>query len=127
VKKLKPCPFCGNTPSTFDTNQGTKWGFVVCCIQGPEVRTSYKPEEHWREDAIRSWNDRCDSHSSLRYYQSRDELQFFQLKVREAYEAWAGSELPQNPSAETAPEAYAYKVIGDILEPIMDAIKELDV
>lgn len=61
---LKPCPFCGETPDieselTFQSNQGTKWGFVVCCCQGPEVRTGYGPLEDWREDAIEEWNTRA--------------------------------------------------------------------
>lgn len=43
--------------------------------------------------------------------------------IREAYEAWRGSGLPQNPQAETAPEAYAYKIINDMLEPIRKALK----
>jgi len=60
---LKPCPFCGETPDaanplTFQMNQGDKWGFVVCCCNGPEVRTGYQDVEHWRADAIAAWNSR---------------------------------------------------------------------
>ena len=63
ARGLLPCPFCGvkpdiNDPATFQSNQGDKWGFVVCCGTGPEVRTSYKPVEHWRDDAITAWNRR---------------------------------------------------------------------
>lgn len=60
---LLPCPFCGTTPdidnpATFQTNQGTKWGFVVCCCNGPEVRTGYQEASEWRDDAIKEWNTR---------------------------------------------------------------------
>ena len=62
--ELLSCPFCGltpdiNDPNTFQTNQGTKWGFVVCCCNGPEVRTSYKEASYWRDDAIAAWNTRA--------------------------------------------------------------------
>ena len=62
--ELKPCPFCGETPdvndpATFQMNQGTKWGFVVCCCNGPEVRTEYQPVEHWKAEAIAAWNRRA--------------------------------------------------------------------
>lgn len=64
--KLRECPFCGQTPDiahpyTFQSNQGTKWGYVVCCCQGPEVRTGYGPVEEWRDDAITAWNTRAHS------------------------------------------------------------------
>lgn len=58
-----PCPFCGQTPdidnpATFVSDQGDKWGHIVCCCAGPEVRTGYKPLKHWRQDAIDAWNER---------------------------------------------------------------------
>ncbi len=58
--KLKPCPFCGVTPDedSHYTNQGTKWGGILCCIEGPEVRTSYKAWPFFKQDAIDAWNDR---------------------------------------------------------------------
>ncbi|WAJ27589.1 Lar family restriction alleviation protein [Antarcticirhabdus aurantiaca] len=64
--KLLPCPFCGttpdiNNPATFQSSQGTKWGAVVCCCTGPEVRTGYDPVEEWRDDAIEAWNTRVSS------------------------------------------------------------------
>lgn len=45
---VKPCPFCGATPdiddpNTFRASQGDKWGAMVCCCEGPEVRTGYGP------------------------------------------------------------------------------------
>lgn len=63
--KVRPCPFCGDTPDidnhlTFEADQGTKWGHIVCCGQGPEVRTGYQDVEHWRDDAITEWNKRAD-------------------------------------------------------------------
>jgi len=62
-EKLKPCPFCGDVPdvdnpATFQSNQGTKWGFVVCCCNGPEVRTGYGPVDEWKAEAIAAWNQR---------------------------------------------------------------------
>jgi Lar family restriction alleviation protein len=62
--RLLPCPFCGETPNpddplTFQMNQGDKWGFVVCCCQGPEVRTEYHTLEHWKQKAIDAWNTRA--------------------------------------------------------------------
>lgn len=62
--KLKPCPFCGETPDqddplTFQDIQGAKWGSVVCCCTGPEVRTCYESVEHWRDDAAEAWNTRA--------------------------------------------------------------------
>ena len=58
--KLKPCPFCGVTPDedSHYINQGTKWGGILCCIEGPEVRTSYKAWPFFKQDAIDAWNDR---------------------------------------------------------------------
>jgi hypothetical protein len=62
--KMLPCPFCGAVPDsdnngTFDTICAGKWGFVVCCCQGPEVRTNYHELEHWKQDAIDAWNERA--------------------------------------------------------------------
>lgn len=59
-----PCPFCGQTPdidnpATFDADQGDKWGHIVCCCSGPEVRTNYMPLEYWKQDAINAWNERA--------------------------------------------------------------------
>jgi hypothetical protein len=61
--KLLPCPFCGSipdvsNPDTFATINTSKYGAVMCCITGPEVRTSYMSLEHWRGDAIAAWNRR---------------------------------------------------------------------
>lgn len=61
---LRPCPFCGETPdagkpATFDCDQGGKWGFVVCCCRGPEVRTGYGPPATWQGEAVAAWNDRA--------------------------------------------------------------------
>lgn len=65
TEALKPCPFCGETPDasdprTFQDSQGTKWGSVVCCCTGPEVRTHYQGVEHWRDKAITAWNERTE-------------------------------------------------------------------
>lgn len=62
--RLLPCPFCGETPdidnpATFQDSQGTKWGAVVCCCTGPEVRTGYQSVEHWKANAIEAWNRRA--------------------------------------------------------------------
>ncbi len=59
--KLKPCPFCGNTPDedSHYINQGTKWGGILCCILGPEVRTSYQKWPYFKEAAIKEWNTRA--------------------------------------------------------------------
>jgi hypothetical protein len=61
---LLPCPFCGetpdiNNPATFASNQGDKWGAVVCCCTGPEVRTGYQAVGFWMDDAITEWNRRA--------------------------------------------------------------------
>jgi hypothetical protein len=61
--ELLPCPFCGQTPdvsspAAFSTGDQFKYGWVQCCISGPEVRTEYKDIEHWKADAITAWNDR---------------------------------------------------------------------
>lgn len=60
------CPFCGHVPTdedaNFETNQGTKWGFLVCpqcCAMGPEVRTGYGPPATWKAEAIAAWNRRA--------------------------------------------------------------------
>jgi Lar family restriction alleviation protein len=62
---LEPCPFCGATPDidnpvTFQSDCGSKWGFVVCCCRGPQIRTSYGPVEEWRDEAIEAWNQRAE-------------------------------------------------------------------
>lgn len=64
-EKLKPCPFCGETPDadnpdTFQMPETSKYGAVVCCCYGPDVRTSYQDVEHWRDDAIAAWNERAE-------------------------------------------------------------------
>jgi hypothetical protein len=63
MTEIKDCPFCGNTPdiedpNTFRVTQGGKWGALICCSEGPEVRTSYAPSTEWRKDAIKEWNSR---------------------------------------------------------------------
>lgn len=55
--ELLPCPFCGLVPTEIRETGGYKWGAVVCCITGPEVRTSV---EHWRDEAIAAWNCRAE-------------------------------------------------------------------
>jgi hypothetical protein len=64
TEKLKPCPFCGRTPDTdspdtFKTVEGHKFGAVACCRVGPEVRTFYALPEEWRGKAIKAWNERA--------------------------------------------------------------------
>lgn len=56
---LLPCPFCGEVPTLIRETEGAKWGAVVCCCTGPEVRTHYRPVEHWKLDAIAAWNRRA--------------------------------------------------------------------
>ena len=43
------------------TSVGDKWGRVECACGacGPEVRTGYKPIEHWAAAAARAWNQRA--------------------------------------------------------------------
>lgn len=64
MSELLPCPFCGTVPNLEDDayhyqNQGNKWGGIRCCIDGPEVRTNYKPWPHWKDEAIKEWNTRA--------------------------------------------------------------------
>lgn len=62
--ELKPCPFCGevpdvNNPATFHREVGDRWARVVCCIEGPEIRSGfYTPLEEWKDEAIAAWNER---------------------------------------------------------------------
>ncbi len=61
--ELLPCPFCGETPDindplTFQMPMTSKWGCVVCCCNGPEVRTGYMKVENWKWKAIKEWNTR---------------------------------------------------------------------
>lgn len=63
AEMLLPCPFCenvpdGNDPRWFTQEIQPKWGAVVCCITGPEVRTGYEKWPAWRDAAIEAWNDR---------------------------------------------------------------------
>ena len=65
MAKLKPCPFCGAAPPyeevSFETDQGMKWGHVVCnpCrVSGPEVRTNYDGWREWASEAVAKWNTR---------------------------------------------------------------------
>lgn len=66
-KKLKPCPFCGDTPEYSPDGihyvgpTGERWGAVVCCCTGPEVRTGYLSWEEWAPDAAEEWNKRAQS------------------------------------------------------------------
>lgn len=66
---LKPCPWCGEVPdvsndAAFRLTDGVKYGALQCCVIGPGVRTDYKDLPHWREKAIRAWNDRKPSSTS---------------------------------------------------------------
>lgn len=66
MDKLLPCPFCGltpdaNDPASFTQEKQPKWGRVVCCIEGPEVRAGYAPLEEWKDAAIAAWNRRISS------------------------------------------------------------------
>ena len=61
-----PCPFCKCKQFYYDTNQGTKWGFVVCVecgATGPEVRTGYNTSDNaeWHKDANKAWNTRTET------------------------------------------------------------------
>jgi len=64
-EKLKPCPFCGLVPdvdnqATFRGDEGSRWGAVVCCCVGPEIRKGfYTPLEEWKDEAIAAWNERA--------------------------------------------------------------------
>lgn len=58
-----PCPWCGQSPdvtneAAFRLTDGEKYGALQCCGIGPEVRTDYKPVEHWKARAIEAWNER---------------------------------------------------------------------
>ena len=79
--KLKDCPFCGEVPpkDSYYVNQGTKWGGVQCCIDGPEVRTGYQNWPAWKQDAIEAWNTRPTN--NLRQY--REALEALHEKCRE--------------------------------------------
>jgi hypothetical protein len=46
------------------------------------------------------------------------EIEKLRAVIRDTYEAWCGSELPEKPEAKTAPEAYAYHVISNMLEEL---------
>lgn len=65
--ELKSCPFCGETPDAEShyVNQGTKWGGIQCCIEGPEVRTNYKEWPAWKDNAIEAWNTRVPDITAL--------------------------------------------------------------
>ncbi len=59
--KLKPCPFCGSVPDPercFKFVDGHKWGAVVCCCEGPDVRTHYSDGREWWAEAAEAWNTR---------------------------------------------------------------------
>jgi len=63
MSDVLPCPWCGKVPDlndtrTFRETEGPKWGALVCCCIGPEVRTGYRPVDEWRDAAITAWNDR---------------------------------------------------------------------
>lgn len=69
--KVKPCPLCGalprlDEPLAFQETDGPKWGALICCGQGPEVRTGYKEVSHWRGEALEAWNDRWMDNVTLR-------------------------------------------------------------
>ncbi len=55
---LLRCPFCGEVPTHVRETQGTKWGNVTCCCEGPEVRTGYETPDKWITFAIEAWNER---------------------------------------------------------------------
>lgn len=62
--EVKPCPWCGKVPDVsndaiFQNTDGFKYGALVCCGTGPDVRTDYQHVAHWKADAIYAWNDRA--------------------------------------------------------------------
>jgi len=65
VFKMKPCPFCGETPdqTNFVYTDGYKWGAVGCPCggTGPDVRTKYDDSAFapWHEKAIAEWDKRA--------------------------------------------------------------------
>ena len=60
VSELKPCPFCAKTPpdDQYFTRNGGGFGGIVCCIQGPAVRTEFQNWPAWKSKAIAAWNVR---------------------------------------------------------------------
>lgn len=61
---MKPCPFCGSTPSEDShtlTDGGFKYGAIACGCGaiGPDVRTGYKQWPEWKEAAVAEWNERA--------------------------------------------------------------------
>lgn len=64
MPELKPCPFCGSTPSEDShtlTDGGFKYGAIACGCGaiGPDVRTGYKQWPEWKEAAVAEWNERA--------------------------------------------------------------------
>lgn len=85
---IRECPFCDHTPegdeNTFVTPENSKWGCVQCpsCgACGPDVRTGYKPWNHWHEFATVEWNKRSivaegDAAEAIREYVRDFEMEF---------------------------------------------------
>ncbi|WAW38802.1 Lar family restriction alleviation protein [Pseudomonas aeruginosa] len=64
AEELKPCPFCGETPSEDSyahADGGYKYGAISCScgVIGPDVRTGYKKWPEWRDSAVTAWNERA--------------------------------------------------------------------
>ena len=79
AEELKPCPWCGGTPSGAVIHGSTfRWRRVEgCCVDGPEVRhvpttDGTDAEADSRRRAIASWNDRPDDKDAARYRWLRD-------------------------------------------------------
>lgn len=86
-EQLKPCPFCGETPDLNDESghyqiHDNKYGGIRCCIDGPEVRTGYKPWPAWQAEAVNAWNTRPDEDHAARMAVAKFQRQFIE-KIKE--------------------------------------------
>ena len=54
MDKLKPCPFCGETPVDF----GSKGEYRICCIETPCAINPSTTGYYSKQQAISAWNER---------------------------------------------------------------------
>jgi Lar family restriction alleviation protein len=92
---LKPCPFCGEAPSTLerpDNIDGTEFFYAVACYCGGYSSCAHKmarrkTPEQAKADAIAAWNNRAES-SALTLAKARiAELEEANLNMRQWAEA----------------------------------------
>ncbi|MBC8740462.1 hypothetical protein F6X40_27890 [Paraburkholderia sp. UCT31] len=90
----RKCPWCHVVPDvtkreSFQLVDGHKWGALVCCGRGPEVRTGYRDVKDWADGAIEAWNERRPESTTVFVVEGSSESSFDNRACTERWEVAA--------------------------------------